>query len=172
MIFRVAMNNLKIEPLRRADVDFVKASIFQIVIVYLFVFVIGSLFYGVGFYVILSKNHESFKNVYILVSYSFLVYGVFFGVVYYQFRKPLRDLKNGMKHVLKGVIEHKIDNTNYGFTSNPGIDIQTQSMLIEYSIIVNNVTYYIEKEQYEEFNIGDKVCVSKTILSNIFIGID
>ena len=128
----------------------------------------------IGLIVIL-ESPSGFMNEYrttIILTY-FLIILLTVGILTYQMVKgPFSDLRATTKYVLSGILTEKKTSENYAWHQNVAADLVSKPKVVEYYLTINNVTYQVEKSDFNKVIVGDQMKVSLTRNRKKFLNIE
>ena len=94
------------------------------------------------------------------------LFGGLFCFLFRSLRKPIKDITSGEKRIIKGELSNKSTNTKYAYSQNALADFTTQPKLVEHFITVEQTTYFVTEEQYNDFSENDILMISFSSSTN------
>ncbi len=161
------------EKLSRTDIKFLKDEITQRLLSYGLLIVIFPIIYF-SCYVFIYKwdffEDKDLAQTYLLVSLCIIL----FLVIYQGLEKLIKDITCNQKHILSGNISKKFTILKYTYTMNPVVDLTSKSKprLAEHYFTINDIAYFVSKEQNNNFNEGDLIQISFSFHTNKIIDIE
>ncbi len=150
------------EPLNNNDKKAIKSDIIQGIVSFVMVLLVVIVVYFTGLFFI---NKFEYNDKYIIIYTS--IVSVITGFLFYnKLKNPIGDYRAKSKQVLIGIITDKKESTNYGWHTSALANKVSQPKLVIYYLQIDDATYFVEKELFEQFEIGDKVKVSLTSKTN------
>ncbi|WP_242918409.1 hypothetical protein [Pontibacter liquoris] len=160
-----------VEQLNSGDKSKVKLEIKQVVVSYIAIGIILAIV-AAAFTIFIQKNDtlpiEKGAAITLLLLFVVSVYAAF---LYLAVRDYLKDLKSDTKKIHSGQITDKHTNTNWGWHGNPAADSNSQPKLVEYFLIIDSQRIHVEEEEYNKFEIGDRVSLHFTSQSSMVLGV-
>lgn len=157
-------------PLTEADIRTIRFAKNQVLISFSAIGLIVTIL-TIVFALILSRStiiEPSNKDLVLITLVTFIaVTFIFF--VYKGLRDYIKDLRSGIKSLIRIEVDEKNSNTNWGYHANIAADLQLQPKLDEFYIFSGEHRYSIPEEIYKELKEGDTVEIEVTNHSGIIL---
>ncbi|MFN3404810.1 MAG: hypothetical protein ACK40G_11980 [Cytophagaceae bacterium] len=151
----------KLEPLSSDDRKIIIGELIQNVISYVLILIIITVTY-VASRIFLKETKLNFINNNFTKTHLDILF-IFIIIIFAWIKfKSVRYLVSGKKIIFTGVISEKIIQTNFALQGNIPANLVTSPKLSEYYLHIDGVSYFIPKEIYYKFEIGEKVKLSYT----------
>lgn len=166
-----AIRMIEIEKLNSADKSKIELEIKQVLISYLAIGIIVAIVTAASIVFILKKDNLPIgKGTAIAVLLLAVVSG-FAAFLYLAIKDYLKDLNSDSKRIFLGQITDKPTHTNWGWHGNPAADFNSQPKLVEHFLVIDSQRVRVEEEEYNRFEIGDRVSLHFTSESNILLNV-
>lgn len=159
------------KKLSEKDIKFLKAEIVQILLAYILIIIILSIVFFAGYLLIQKLDNIENKNT-AIIFLSITLSGGLFLFFFRSLHKPIKDITSGQKTIIKGRLSNKSTSTNYAYSQNAIADFTTQPKLVEHFITVENTTYLVTEEQYNNLSENDIVQISFSSNTNKILDIE
>ncbi|WP_299760461.1 hypothetical protein [uncultured Pontibacter sp.] len=160
---------IEIEKLNNADKSKIKLEMRQVLVNYLAIGIIVAIVTAA--FVILIQMHDNLpigkgtaKTLLLLA-----VVSGFAAYLYFAVKDFLKDLNSDSKRIYSGEITDKPTNTNWGRHGNPAADSNSQPKLVEHFLVIYNQKIRVAEEEYNKYEVGDRVSLYFTSESNILL---
>ena len=162
---------MDISPLNKADKKKIWFEIKQVLVSYLAVGIVLLIICAAAVIFILKYEVLQLRREFVvpLIVTGFI--GGFVGFLINSIQPYLKDLKYGFKNIYSATIIDKVKNTNWGWHGNPAADFNSQPKLEEFFLVTDDQKIFVEKEEYNKFNIGDRINIGISVGSKILLDI-
>jgi hypothetical protein len=165
---------MKTERLTSYDRKKIRSDLTQNVAGLITILLIGSAVFLIGLIVILEAPSE-FLDEYrttVILTY-FLIILLTIGFLTYQMVKgPISDLRAKTKYVKSGILTDRKTSENYAWQQNIAAGLASNPKVKEYYLTIGDVTYQVDKSDFDNATIGDQMKVSLTKNRKKFLKID
>jgi len=166
------MIDYKTAHLDSLDKTFLKTELRSRIALFLIILLGSLIVFSVGYIFVERLKFGGTNNRIVLTLYSLTSLTVYLYFLFKNLRGPYNDLMSDKKIIKYGIIQSKSKNTNYGWSGNIASDLKSQPKLAEYFIILDNLKYFVNENDYFQVEEGDKIELHISSSTNTLLRIE